>query len=265
VTQPGFQPFESDVSLEGGKDAALEIKLAVAEARESVVVAGGRRMAADAVYQALRGSPIENVYAVENLVLQRDAGVLTLKKGTVGFTAPQLGRDTVAVFSGDGDFAFDPPISVEKKHLKNLTDQEEVHEVFDRAFFSFTDDTGKEIRGKGTKQGADTKMSDLLHDFRKQMRGNVENIRSRTQALAAESAGNLEADLLADLYNPGARGSFTAFLHGLPAIFGEAARRVSVAFARGGGGGERRSGGGPGGHLVPVALRERVAKAHREQ
>jgi hypothetical protein len=150
VTQAGFQAFESDVNIEGGKDAALEIMLAVAEARESVVVAGMRRMTVDAVYQALRGSPIEDVYAVENLVLQRDEGVLTLKKGTIGFTAPQMGRDTVAVFSGDdGDFAFDPPISVEKKHLKNLTDQEQVHEVFDRAFIEGVVDAergGRSIR-----------------------------------------------------------------------------------------------------------------------
>jgi len=39
--------------------------------------------------------------------------VLTLKKGAIGFTAPQLGRDTIAVFNGEAEFAFDPPLGIE--------------------------------------------------------------------------------------------------------------------------------------------------------
>ena len=89
-----------------------------------------------------------------------------------------------------------------------------MQESFDRALFCFTDDTGKEIRAAASKQGGDSKLQDILGDFRKRMRANPENIQSLTQALAMDAAGNLEADLLADLYNPAARGSFTAFLHG---------------------------------------------------
>ena len=92
VTQAGFQAFESDVNLEPGKDASLEIALSLAETRESINVSGGRRQTVDAVYRALRESGIEDAYSVENLVIQRDAGVLTLKKGTIGLTASQLGR-----------------------------------------------------------------------------------------------------------------------------------------------------------------------------
>jgi hypothetical protein len=214
VTQNNFKPYEADVNMESGKDAALEITLAIAETRESINVSGGRRQNVDAVYRALRDAAIEDVYAVENLVLKRDAGVFTLKKGSIGFTAPQMGRDTVAVFYGEGDFDFDPPLAIEKRHLKNYTDQDPIHETFDRAWFYFTDDTGKELRAKGTKQAADSKLTDILRDFRKQMRGNSESIRSMTEALAFDAAGNLEADLLAGLYNPNAGGFFNAFLHG---------------------------------------------------
>src|ERR1043165_9891997 len=90
VTQAGFKTHGSDVSLEGGKDATLEITLALAESRESVSVAGGRRQNVDPVYRTLRDAAVENVFAVENLVLKRDAGVITLKKGSIGFTAPQM-------------------------------------------------------------------------------------------------------------------------------------------------------------------------------
>ena len=224
VTQTGFKIYESDVTIDAGKDASLDIGLSITESRESINVSGGRRQTVDAVYRALRGAEIEDVYGVENVVLKRDAGVLTLKKGSIGFTAPQMGRDTVVVFNGEGEFDFVPGPIVEKAHLKNLTGQEQVHENFDRAFFCFTDGTGKELRDQGTKdhgtkdqgtkQAGDLKLTDLLHDYRKRLRGNAENIRSMTEALAMESAGNVEADLLADLYNAAARGSFSVFLHG---------------------------------------------------
>jgi len=214
VIQTGFKTYESDVTIEAGKDSSLDIALSIAESRESINVSSGRRQAVDAVYRALREADMEDVYGVENVVLKREAGALTLKKGTIGFTVPQLGRDTVAVFIGEGEFEFVPKLDVEKAHLKNLTGEEQVHENFDRAFFCFTDGTGKQLRDQGTKQTADPKLTNLLHDYRRRLRGNTENIRSLTEALAAESAGNMEADLLADLYNPAARASFTVFLHG---------------------------------------------------
>jgi hypothetical protein len=214
VNQNGFKPYESDVALESGKDVSLEITLTIVETRETVNVSGARHQNVDALYRTLRDAAIEDVYAVENLVLQRDAGVLTLKKGSIGFIAPQMGRDTVAVFYGEGDFDFDPPLAIEKKQLKSYTDQDPIHETFDRAYFCFTDDTGKQVRAKATKQAADTKLTDVLRDFRKQLRGNTENIRSLTEALAFDAAGNLEADILAGLYNPNAGGFFNAFLHG---------------------------------------------------
>src|SRR5678815_2016064 len=88
----------------------------------SIVFAAAPTWAAgDAVYKALREAGIKESYTVENLVIKRDSGVLTLKSGTVGFTPAQLGRDTVAVFSGDGEFTFKPPMSLETTSLKALT------------------------------------------------------------------------------------------------------------------------------------------------
>ena len=214
VTQPGFKSYESDVNIELGKDVSLEVALAIAETIESINVAGGRRQVMDAVYRALRDAGLEDAYLVENLVLKRDAGVLTFKKGVIAFTAPQMGRDTVAVFNGEGQFDFDPPLGIEKKQLHNLTRKDQIQEPFDRAVFYFTDDTGKEVRGKAAKQPGDARLAGQLQDFRKRMRGGAEKIRSLTEALAMESAGNLEADLLADLYNPSAPGFFSAYLHG---------------------------------------------------
>src|SRR4029078_11658171 len=118
-----------------------------------LIVSYACQAASDPVYKALREAGIQESFPVENLAIHRDIGVLTLKSGTVGMTAPQLGRDTVAVFSGDGEFTFTPAAGVEATYLKSITGKESIHERFDRALFCFTDDTGKELRGKSKFPG----------------------------------------------------------------------------------------------------------------
>jgi hypothetical protein len=171
--------------------------------------------ATDPVYKAMRDAAIADTVFVENIELHRDAGVLTLKSGTIGFTAPAMGRDTVAVFVGEGEFKFTPGPSVEKAYLKSLTNQDTVVESFDHALFCFSDDTGKEIRGQAKTHAADPKAADILRDYRKRLRNRSEMPRSFVEAmLMSDSMDNVEADLLADLYNAHQAGFFSAYLHG---------------------------------------------------
>ena len=171
--------------------------------------------AGDPVYKGLRDAVLADSMVVENIVLKRDAGVITLKNGTLGFTAPAMGRDTVAVFSGEGEFTFTPVSTVDKNYMKSLTQQESVTENFDRALFCFSDDTGKEIRASAKSQAADPKLAELLRDYRKRLRYRQEQPRSMLEAmLASDVMDNIEADLLVDLYNPKQAGFFSAYLHG---------------------------------------------------
>src|SRR5262249_43475515 len=85
------------------------------------IIASAAALAAtspDPTYKALREAPLADTFTVENIVLRRDAGVITLKSGTIGFTAPTLNRDTVAVFQGEGEFTLDPVVIIEKDYLK---------------------------------------------------------------------------------------------------------------------------------------------------
>jgi hypothetical protein len=171
--------------------------------------------AADPTYKTMRDAAIADSLLVENIVLHRDNGVLTLKSGTIALTPPVAGRDTMAVFVGEGEFTFDPALPVEKAHLKILTEQDTVRETFDRAFFCFSDETGKEIRGQTKAPKSDAKSADVLRDYRKLLRHSPSSPRSMLEyQLTDESMDNLEADLLADLYNPKQPGFFSAYLHG---------------------------------------------------
>ena len=169
------------------------------------------------VYRALRDASIAETFLVENIVLKRDNGAITLKSGVIGFTPKTMGRDTVAVFSGEGAFLFQPISPIEKNRLESITggNGNTVVETFDRALFCFTDHTGDEIRGQAHAVPANAKLSDDLREFRKHLRSRPDQPHSLWQALlTSEDIDNVEADLLADLYNPAQAGFFSAYLHG---------------------------------------------------
>ena len=131
-------------------------------------------LAADLNYKTMRDAGIGDSLLVENIVLHRDNGTLTLKSGSIAFTPQLAGRDTIAVFVGEGEFVFDPVLPTEKAHLKILTDQEAVRELFDRALLCFSDDSGKEIRAQAKTPKADPKSAEVLRDYRKMLRHSPE-------------------------------------------------------------------------------------------
>src|SRR5580692_10415784 len=84
--------------------------------------------ATDPLYKSLREAPLADSLVVENIVIKRDAGVLTLKTGAIAFTAPALGRDTVAVFVGEGEFTFTAISPIDRSYMASLTGQDGVSE-----------------------------------------------------------------------------------------------------------------------------------------
>ncbi|HLK66571.1 MAG TPA: carboxypeptidase regulatory-like domain-containing protein [Bryobacteraceae bacterium] len=215
LVMPGFEAFDQEIEVTEGKDTAIEIHLKLGEVRQQVEVEGTGRATVDPVYHQLRESGLGEGFTVENLVIHRDGGTITLKSGTLAMSAPVLGRDTEAVFVGEGEFTFTPVLAVEGEHLNIVTGENAVHESFDRALFCFTDAAGKEIREQAKAHTADGKLAEVLRDFRHHLRSRTESPRSQLDAmLQSDTMDNLDADILADLYNPSQPGFFSAYLHG---------------------------------------------------
>jgi hypothetical protein len=171
--------------------------------------------ATDPLYKSMRDATLADSRVVENIVLKRDAGTITLKSGALAFTAPAMGRDTMAVFVGEGEFTFTATSPIDRSYMVSLTGQPAVTEQFDRALFCFTDDTGKEIRASARTPSPDPKLADTLREYRKRLRTHTDPPRSMLEyMLTDETMDNLEADVLTDLYNPHATGFFSAYLHG---------------------------------------------------
>jgi hypothetical protein len=168
----------------------------------------------DANYRALREGKLAESFNTENIVLQRDVGTLTLKSGEISFLAPVLGRQAVAVFTGEGRFHLKPAQPTETARLRFTIGAPEIDEEFDAALLYFTDSTVEEVRGQAKSGPVSAKNEAELQKFRSQLRSRVETPRSFMEyEMFGESIPNLDAEVLAELYNPAHAGTFIALLH----------------------------------------------------
>ena len=165
-------------------------------------------------YRALRTAKPGQSFAVNDLTLTRDVGVLHLASGTVTFLEPVLEETVVAVFSGNGEFTLKPATPQEAGIIELYTDGKNVKEFFKEAVFCFTDDTDREIREFGPA-GSPGRAAEILAQFRKRMRSRRENPKSLTEGvLNGAGMDNIEADLLAGLLNPDRPKFFSAYIQG---------------------------------------------------
>ncbi len=151
-------------------------------------------------YRKLRDAPVSETVVVENVVIRRDVGVITLKRGTVSFGPEVLGRVTGAVFVGEGTFTLVPAVPYERDHLKMTIGSESASESFDRALLFFTDNAYEELKGTGRARALPPGAAETWRDLR-------QHLRERGEA-------NVDAEILADLYNPKQPGFFDAYMRG---------------------------------------------------
>ena len=213
VSAKGFSDARSEnVKVEEGAAAIVDVKLEIAPVEAAVTVAApGPRANADPVYQQLRQTgkseaDFAGAFAsVNNLILQRDAAIFTLRSGEIYFGATVQGRVTAAVFIGDGEMSLTPPTPIEKHSLSIFIDDEKLDEQFSHLVIRFTDKTFEQIKASpratmGTGGPQSSKARDLY--------------RENQQLLRKELRDNAELRTLADIYAPQRPGYFTAFIAG---------------------------------------------------
>jgi Peptidase family M1 domain len=142
---------------------------------------------------------------VNNVVLQKDVATFALTSGELYFLAPIEGRMTGAVFIGQGEMSFTPPVETEQKHLAMISGASEIKEQFSQMVMYFSDRTYNAI-----KNSVNTKMTTGCSQT------------SKAQSLFQEKADllkrrfrfNMSSRLLADFMTPKRNGFFTAFVDG---------------------------------------------------
>jgi hypothetical protein len=217
VRQQGFETAQRMVTVGQEPKLDVDIQLQI-QTQETVVEVTGKRSSlanSDSNYRALRDSRAAEIFRVENLTLRRDAGELHFRSGLIGFLPPVLGRVAMAVFVGQATFHLDPAVPMEANYLQMMTENRTLDEEFDSAVLCFTDGTYQELKRQATSTSAEPGIEEALRDFHRRMRHRTEHPRSYLEyMLGDEEIPNVEAELLAELYNPTSPPSFSAYLHG---------------------------------------------------
>lgn len=100
-----------------------------------------------ALYAALNDliPTAEDVYEVENLVLERDEIRIRLEEGKLSFYEPIDGRITGAVFSGRGHVIATPRDAGERRSLAQFLDVPILDQSFTSAYLRFTDNSAEDL------------------------------------------------------------------------------------------------------------------------
>jgi hypothetical protein len=177
VQRDGFEPGEAKATVPESGDATVSVALKIAAQETSVEVTSAAPGTAnsDPNYRALRERPLAESFLVENVELKRDTGTFQLKKGTLSFTGPVMGRVVVAVFSGEGTFQLTPAMRLEADRLKMVTGDAQFQDSFDSAVFLFTDATYDELKAslKTSADVAELKCVPGSRDFRPYLQGSA--------------------------------------------------------------------------------------------
>jgi hypothetical protein len=216
VTRDGFEPLVKTVDLQGS--AQLQLTLTIAKPSVSISVAGKSVAFAnsDPVYRQLREIGLGQTFRFDNYTLSWDAATFQFQKGTLTFLSPVSGVSTGAIFIGEGHFSLKPATALDARELTRRTGAAEVSEDFTEAVFRFAGDTRMKffpgMRG-GTENASEA--ADVLKHWRERVRQRRDQALGFTQyLLQGETMDNVDADLLAAVYNGTHPEFFNAYLRG---------------------------------------------------
>jgi hypothetical protein len=158
----------------------------------------------DPVYLQLRELQPSECFVAENLRLEKDAGVFVFRNGKICLSPAVLGKVTSAVFLGEGQFTLQLPNAF-PAHARPFARAVSVDEPFSEAVFFFTDGTDRQLRGTAKSMAPEERASGVLRSLRERLRSGWEH---------HEEIENLDAEILAGLYNPQRPAFFRAYVKG---------------------------------------------------
>jgi Peptidase family M1 domain/Carboxypeptidase regulatory-like domain len=204
VTREGFEPLVKTVDFR--EAAELRLTLAIAKQQVEITVPGKRLAYAnsDPVYRKLRDIGLGETFRFDNFTLQLDAATFQFQKGTLTLLSPVNGIVTGAIYIGEGAFNLKPVTRLDASELRRRSGAAEVEEDFSEVVFRFTGEEGKKfLPGLGAQVGAPPEAATVFEHWKERVRKRREVALSFTEYLLhGEDMDNVDADLLAGIYNP---------------------------------------------------------------
>lgn len=216
VEREDFEPLVRTIDLRVA--VQLQLTLTIAKQKVSVSVAGKSLafLNSDPVYRQLRQLGLGKTFHFDNFTLTYDAATFHFQRGTLTFLNPVNGIVTGAIFIGEGRLDLKPVMPLDARELTRRTGAAEVNEDFTEAVFRFTGEARLNLLpGIGEPTEPSSAAATVFSHWREKMRQRHEKPVGFTQyLLQGESMDNVDADLLAAVYNPAHPKFFNAYLRG---------------------------------------------------
>ena len=216
VTRTGFEPLVKTMELHG--TAELEFKLAIAKQHEEVSVSGkGRAYAnSDPIYRQLRNIGLGQTFRFDDFTVELDTATFRFQKGTLTLLNPVNGVVTGAIYIGEGHLNLKAATVLDGAELKRRSGSAEVDEDFNEIVFRFTGDEQQKF-APGLKDKVETpgEAVSAFDHWKEKVRKRREQAQGLTEDLLhGETMDNVDADLLAAVYNPSHPPFVNAYIRG---------------------------------------------------
>jgi hypothetical protein len=218
VSKDGFDDLVTAVELKGTAALALNLTIAAQQTSVNVSEKNTAFLNSDSHYRQLRDIGLGDSYRLENFTMTTDAGTFLFKSGTITFLALVERLETGAIFVGQGHFTLQPPDDINKREMLRRAGALTAEEDFTEVVFRFAPNLYvKFTSALGPRTETPPEASAAFSRWKDKVRHRHELPEGFTQAiLQNETIDNVDADVLATIYNPQHPLFFNAYMHGTP-------------------------------------------------
>ncbi len=217
VTAEGFEPLVKSIQV-AAAGLTLDLALSLPTAKAEITVGGKPNQFAnsDPLYRRLRDIGVGVTLRVENFTLKYDVATFHLTQGTLTFLTPTEGIVTGAIFIGQGHFTLKPETLIDRSELNRRVQADQADDDLTEIVFRFTGDGSRTLlQGCGAQTETPPAAVAAFRRWQDKMRQRREIPLGFTEALLDGPAmDNVDADILASLYNPARPAFFNAYIRG---------------------------------------------------
>lgn len=218
VSKEGFDDLIAPVELKGTAEFVLNLTIAAQKASINVSEKNTAFLNSDPGYRQLRDIGLGDTYRLETFTLSTDAGTFQFKSGTITFLALVERLETGAIFVGQGHFTLQPIDEINKREMLRRAGAPSAEEDFNEVVFRFTGNQYVQFTSAlGARMETPPEAAAAFSRWKDKLRHRHEIPEGFTQAiLQNETIDNVDADVLAAIYNPKHPAFFNAYMHGTP-------------------------------------------------
>jgi hypothetical protein len=218
VAKDGFDDLVREVDLKGTAELALSLTITAQQTSVTVNEKSAAFASSDAIYRQLRNEGLGETFRCENFILSMDVGAFELKSGTLTLLKLVNRFETGAVFVGQGHFTLKPVVTLDTNEMVRRSGSPTAEEDFTEVVFRFTPDQFPQFAATfGTRADTPTEAATAFQRWKEKIRHRHEIPEGLTQALLeSETIDNVDADVLAAIYNSKHPPFFNAYMHGAP-------------------------------------------------